>query len=100
MNKIETQVGIIGAGPAGLFLSKLLHQQGVDNIILENRSRDYVENRVRAGLLEDNTASLLKELGVSENMKAKGISHHGVLLSFNGERVLTEREREQSKGDI
>ena len=87
MNKIETQVGIIGAGPAGLFLSKLLHQQGVDNIILENRSRDYVENRVRAGLLEDNTASLLKELGVSENMKAKGISHHGVLLSFNGERV-------------
>ncbi|MFK7981134.1 MAG: 4-hydroxybenzoate 3-monooxygenase [Saprospiraceae bacterium] len=87
MKKIETQVGIIGAGPAGLFLSKILHSNGIDNVILENRSRDYVENRLRAGLLEHNTTELLEELGVAQNLKEKGIPHHGVLLSFNGERV-------------
>ena len=87
MKQLKTQVGIIGAGPAGLFLSKILHNSGIDNIIVENRSRDYVENRLRAGLLEHNTVELLEELGVAHNLKAKGIPHHGVLLSFNGERV-------------
>ena len=87
MNKINTQVGIIGAGPAGLFLSKILHSQGIDNIVLETRSRHYVENRLRAGLLEHNTVELLKELGVGDNLVAKGIPHHGVMLSFNGDRV-------------
>ncbi|MFK7949003.1 MAG: 4-hydroxybenzoate 3-monooxygenase [Saprospiraceae bacterium] len=87
MDKSTTQVGIIGAGPAGLFLSKILHSQGIDNIILESRSRHYVENRLRAGLLEHNTVELLKELGVGHNLEAQGIPHHGVLLSFNGDRV-------------
>jgi len=87
MSRIKTQVGIIGAGPAGLFLSKRLHLMGIDNIVLENRSRDYVENRLRAGLLEQNTTDLLKELGVAHNLVQKGIPHHGVLLSFNGDRV-------------
>jgi len=87
MSKSNTQVGIIGAGPAGLFLAKILHSQGIDNIVLENRSRHYVENRLRAGLLEHNTVELLKELGVGDNLVAKGIPHHGVMLSFNGDRV-------------
>lgn len=87
MKKIKKQVAIIGAGPAGLFLSKILHHNGIDNIVLENRSRHYVENRLRAGLLEQNTVDLMEELSVSHNLKANGIPHHGVLLSFNGERV-------------
>jgi p-hydroxybenzoate 3-monooxygenase len=87
MSKYPTQVGIIGAGPAGLTLSKILHSQGIDNIVLENRTRHYCENRLRAGLLEHNTVELLKELGVGENLEAKGIPHHGVMLSFNGDRV-------------
>ena len=84
---LHTQVGIIGAGPAGLMLSKLLHLQGIDNIVLEARSRHYVENRLRAGLLEQNTTDLLKEVGVSKNLEEKGIPHHGVLFNFNGRRV-------------
>ena len=87
MKKITTQVGIIGAGPAGLTLSKRLHLMGIDNVVLENRSRHYVENRLRAGLLEQNTVDMLKDLGVSAKLEAKGIPHHGVLLSFNGDRV-------------
>jgi len=88
MSKIErTQVGIIGAGPAGLVLSKWLHLHGIENILIENRSRDYVENRLRAGLLEHNTVELLKEMGVGENLKKNGIPHHGVKLSFNGKRI-------------
>ncbi|MFM1879271.1 MAG: hypothetical protein RLZZ241_2137 [Bacteroidota bacterium] len=87
MKKRTTQVAIIGAGPAGLTLSKQLHLWGIDNIVLENRSREYVENRLRAGLLEQGTVDLLKELGVSANLEAKGLPHHGVLLSFNGDRV-------------
>ena len=93
MAKTErTQVGIIGAGPAGLFLSKLLHLQGIENIVLENRSRHYVENRLRAGLLEYNTVEMLREMGVSSNLKKYGIPHHGVKLSFNGKRVYVPFE--------
>ena len=87
MGNMKTKVGIIGAGPAGLFLSKILHSQGIDNVVLESRSRHYVENRLRAGLLEHNTVELLKELGVGKNLINNGIPHHGVMLSFNGERV-------------
>ena len=81
----KTQVGIIGAGPAGLTLSLLLAKQGIQSVILENRHRDYVESRVRAGLLEQNTVDLLKELGVADRMIQEGIEHHGVYLSFDGE---------------
>ncbi len=87
MKKSSTQVGIIGAGPAGLFLSKRLHLMGIDNVILENRTREYCENRLRAGLLEQNTTDLLKEMGIDLNLNTNGIPHHGVLLSFNGDRV-------------
>lgn len=87
MSKHQTQVGIIGAGPAGLMLSKQLHLLGIDNVVLEHRSRHYVENRLRAGLLEQNTVDLLKKVGVANNLEKHGIPHHGVLLSFNGERT-------------
>ena len=83
---MKHQVGIIGAGPAGLTLSLLLQRQGIDCVVLEFRSREYVESRVRAGLLEQNTVDLLRELGVAERLEAEGLEHHGVYLSFNGVR--------------
>jgi p-hydroxybenzoate 3-monooxygenase len=81
---MRTQVGIVGAGPAGLVLSQLLHLQGVDSIVIENRSRKYVEERVRAGLLEQNTVNLLNEMGVGERMRRQGLIHHGLELRFGG----------------
>jgi p-hydroxybenzoate 3-monooxygenase len=90
--RVRTQVGIVGAGPAGLFLSQLLHLQGIDNIVIENRSRQHVEERVRAGVLEQGTADLLVEMGVGERMKHEGLVHHGIELRFNrkGHRVNFE----------
>ncbi len=82
----KTQVGIIGAGPAGLMLSLLLARNGISSVILENRSREYIEARVRAGLLEQNTVDLLRELGLADRLDSEGIEHHGVYLSFNGVR--------------
>jgi p-hydroxybenzoate 3-monooxygenase len=82
---IRTQVGIVGAGPAGLVLGHLLHLQGVETVILENRSREYVEGRVRAGVLEQGTVDLLVETGVGERLKREGLVHHGVELRFGGE---------------
>jgi p-hydroxybenzoate 3-monooxygenase len=80
----RTQVGIVGAGPAGLVLSHLLHLQGIESVIVENRSRQYVEERVRAGVLEQGTVDLLTETGVGERMKAEGLIHYGVELRFQG----------------
>jgi p-hydroxybenzoate 3-monooxygenase len=81
---MKTQVGIIGAGPAGLTLALLLHQSGIQSVVIENRSRDYVENRVRAGLLEHNTVTLFDGLGVSERLHNQGLVHHGCYISFGG----------------
>ena len=83
----KVQVAIIGAGPAGLTLALMLHREGISCKILELRSRDYVESRVRAGLLEQNTVDLFKELGAGERMMKEGLVHHGVNLSFDGERI-------------
>ncbi|MGB8856650.1 MAG: 4-hydroxybenzoate 3-monooxygenase [Burkholderiales bacterium] len=80
----HTQVGIVGAGPAGLMLSHLLKLQGIDSIIVENRSRDYVERRVRAGVLEQGTMQLLINTGVGERMQREGLLHHGIELRFGG----------------
>jgi p-hydroxybenzoate 3-monooxygenase len=81
---IRTQVGIVGAGPAGLFLSHLLHLQGIESVVVEARSRQYVEERVRAGLLEQGTADLMIETGVGAQLKREGLVHHGIYLRFRG----------------
>ncbi|MBQ4913259.1 4-hydroxybenzoate 3-monooxygenase [Maribacter sp. MMG018] len=87
MKKIKTQVGIIGAGPAGLTLAHWLKRNGISSVILELRSREYVEGRVRAGLLEQNTVDIMNDLGLADRLKKEGIEHDGVNLSFDSERV-------------
>jgi p-hydroxybenzoate 3-monooxygenase len=82
---MRTQVGIIGAGPAGLMLSHLLHLVGIRSIIIENRSRAYCEARVRAGLMEDWVTKLLSETGVGARMQREGLPHDGIYMTFNGE---------------
>jgi p-hydroxybenzoate 3-monooxygenase len=82
----RTQVGIIGAGPAGLMLAQLLHLQGIDSVLLEARSRDYAEARIRAGVLEQPTADLLDRAGVGARMRREGLVHRGIELQFDGER--------------
>ena len=79
---MRTQVGIVGAGPAGLLLSHLLHLEGIESVVLEARSREYVEQRVRAGVLEQGTAELLDQAGVGERMRRQGMVHHGIELRF------------------
>ncbi|HZP17018.1 MAG TPA: 4-hydroxybenzoate 3-monooxygenase [Terriglobales bacterium] len=81
----RTQVGIVGAGPAGLVLSHLLYLNGIESVVLENRSRHYVEERVRAGVLEQGTVDLLVEMGVGERLKREGLVHYGIELRFNGQ---------------
>ena len=81
-----TQVGIVGAGPAGLLLGHLLHLNGIDSVIVENRARDYVIDRVRAGVLEQGTVDLLMAMGVGERLRREGLRHDGLYISFAGER--------------
>ncbi|MGX9967005.1 4-hydroxybenzoate 3-monooxygenase [Roseomonas sp. F4] len=81
---MRTQIGIIGAGPAGLLLSHLLHLAGIDSVVLEARSRSYVEERVRAGLLEQGSVDTLTEAGVADRLHRQGLAHHGIELRFDG----------------
>jgi p-hydroxybenzoate 3-monooxygenase len=81
----RTQVGIVGAGPAGLVLSHLLQRQGIESVVLEDRSREYVEKRVRAGVLEQGTVDLLTELGLADRLHREGLVHHGIELRFDGQ---------------
>jgi p-hydroxybenzoate 3-monooxygenase len=83
---MRTQVGIVGAGPAGLTLGRLLEQAGIDNVVIEDRSREYVEHRIRAGVLEQRTVDLLVGAGVGDRLRREGIVHHGIELQFDGER--------------
>jgi p-hydroxybenzoate 3-monooxygenase len=81
----RTQVGIVGAGPAGLVLSQLLHREGIDSVVVEARGRQYCEQRVRAGVLEQGTVELLTDMGVGSRMKREGLIHDGVEIRFNGQ---------------
>jgi len=86
MARFETQVGIIGAGPAGLMLSHLLHLAGIASIVLEAKSRDYCENRVRAGVLEHTSVEMLRSTGVGGRLDAEGLCHGGIELGLQGRR--------------
>jgi p-hydroxybenzoate 3-monooxygenase len=90
---MRTQVGIIGAGPAGLLLSHLLHLRGIESVVLEARSRGEIESTIRAGVLEQGTMDLLNEAGLGARMQVEGAVHHGFELAFEGQRrrvALTE----------
>jgi p-hydroxybenzoate 3-monooxygenase len=86
---VDTQVGIVGAGPAGLLLSRLLHLQGIASVVLEQRDRAYVEQRVRAGVLEHGSVATLREAGVAQRLDAQGMVHEGIELRFDrrGHRI-------------
>jgi p-hydroxybenzoate 3-monooxygenase len=83
---MRTQVAIIGAGPAGLLLSHLLHLQGIESVVLESRSRADIEATIRAGVLEQGSMDILLEAGVGERMRKEGALHHGIELAFGGQR--------------
>ena len=86
MKRERVQVGIVGAGPAGLLLGHLLHIEGIDSVIVEDRSRDYVIERVRAGVLEQGTVDLLAEAGLANRLRREGLRHGGIHICFNGRR--------------
>src|SRR5512134_4162072 len=81
---MKTQVAIVGAGPAGLLLSHLLHLEGIASIVVESRSREEIEATIRAGVLEQGTVDLLAQSGVGERMKREGMVHEGIYLRFAG----------------
>jgi p-hydroxybenzoate 3-monooxygenase len=81
---MRTQVGIIGAGPAGLLLSHLLHLAGIESIVVETKSRAYCEGRIRAGVLEHGSVDLLDATGLGERMRREGLVHRGIYLRFGG----------------
>lgn len=83
---MRTQAAIIGAGPAGLLLSHLLHLQGIESVVLESRSRDDIESTIRAGVLEQGTMDILNDTGVGARMRETGALHHGIELAFSGRR--------------
>ncbi|MHC0254228.1 4-hydroxybenzoate 3-monooxygenase [Acinetobacter baumannii] len=86
MDILKTQVAIIGSGPAGLLLGQLLYKAGIDHIIVEQRSAEYVASRIRAGILEQVSVDLLKQAGVDQNLKDKGLPHSGIEILTNGEK--------------
>jgi p-hydroxybenzoate 3-monooxygenase len=83
---LRTQVGIVGAGPAGLTLARLLEREGIETVVLEAKSREHCEHRIRAGVLEQGTVDLLREAGVADRLDREGIVHGGIYLQFDGER--------------
>src|SRR5213083_2593154 len=83
----RVQVVIVGAGPAGLLLGHLLHREGIDAVVLERRSADYVLGRIRAGVLEQGTVDVLERAGVAMRLHTEGLQHHGVEIGFRGRRL-------------
>jgi len=95
---MQVQVGIIGAGPAGLILCHLLNRAGISSIVLEKHSRSYVEERVRAGVLEHGTVDLLVEMGLGERMRREGLVHDGIEVQFSGRRHRIDFKALTGKG--
>ncbi|PTY35913.1 4-hydroxybenzoate 3-monooxygenase [Saccharospirillum sp. MSK14-1] len=87
---MKTQVAIIGSGPSGLLLGQLLHKQGIDNVIIEQRSQEYVLSRIRAGVLEQGMVDLVREAGAHERMDREGEVHEGVYLAFDGRKIRVD----------
>ena len=85
MKTLKTQVAIIGAGPSGLLLGQLLHNAGIQTLIVERQSADYVLGRIRAGVLEQGMVDLLRQAGVSQRMDSEGLVHDGFELALNGQ---------------
>jgi p-hydroxybenzoate 3-monooxygenase len=83
---VRTEVGIVGGGPAGLTLARILEREGIESVIVEARSREYCEQRIRAGVIEQRNADLLRAIGVGERLGREGIVHDGIYLQFEGER--------------
>ena len=98
MKSIKTSVAIIGAGPSGLLLGQLLSKQGIDNVILERVSGDYVLSRIRAGIMEQGLVELAREAGVVGRLEAEGEVHDGVEFAIDGERIRLDL-RELTGGD-
>ena len=100
MQKQRTQVGIIGAGPSGLTLAQLLHGAGIESVVLERRSRDYVLGRVRAGVIEQGTVEILRKAGVAARLEREGLKHHGVEIAGGDRRYridFSAHERESHR---
>jgi p-hydroxybenzoate 3-monooxygenase len=95
---MRTQVGIVGAGPAGLFLAHLLRRAGIDSIVIENRSRAYIEGRIRAGLIEQWSSDLMIEIGVGERLQREALFHDGIKLCFEGALHAIEFRKLVGKG--
>jgi len=89
----RTQIAIIGAGPAGLLLSQLLHVAGIDSVVLERRSQSHVEGRIRAGVLEQGTVELLERAGVAERLHQEGLTHQGFRVALDGEHFRIDMHR-------
>ena len=94
----KTQVAIIGAGPAGLLLGQLLHREGIDTLILERRSAEYVGGRIRAGVLEQGTVDVLEQAGVASRLRVEGLVHEGVEIGFRGQRHRIDLKALTGKG--
>ena len=90
---MRTQVAIIGAGPAGLLLGALLHKAGIDNVIIERQTPDYILGRIRAGVLEQGMVDLMRQAGVGARMDAEGLVHHGFELAFDGRQVKIDLQQ-------
>jgi p-hydroxybenzoate 3-monooxygenase len=94
---MRTQVGIIGSGPSGLLLSQLLHRQGIESVVLEKRTQDYVLGRIRAGVLEQGMVDMLREAGVSERMDREGLVHEGIEICFGDRRQRVDLKKHTGK---
>ncbi len=90
---MRTQVGIVGAGPSGLFLARVLNQAGIDTVVLERRDPDYLRSRIRAGLLEQDTVDMMTEVGVGARIARERLIHEGVELAFDGRRLRIDLEK-------